>query len=155
LIGPRKFDVIFLGPDLNSAVTFMRILVYYSTFVQPNVSQLQSFRDQGMHIHTYICIYSYMYQTLTAGISSRLAALASMFIRCHSSPRSLLLSACVVMQWCRDYSCNVSCDTLHLLHLLHLLTLEPAFFTTQCLCGTGWRRPTGCLISFSAKEPYK
>jgi len=41
-----KFDVIFLGPNLKSAVTHIQILTYYSTFVQTNVVQLQSFRDQ-------------------------------------------------------------------------------------------------------------
>ena len=46
LIGPRKFDVMSLGPNLKSAVTHMKILIYYSTFIQTNVSQLQSFRDQ-------------------------------------------------------------------------------------------------------------
>jgi len=38
LIGPRKFDVIFLGPNLKSAVTYVQILIHYSTFVQTNVS---------------------------------------------------------------------------------------------------------------------
>ena len=67
LIGPRTFDVIFLGPNLKSAVTYIRILVYYSTFVQTNVSQLQSFRDQNVlllslkNTHTYIYIYTYIY----------------------------------------------------------------------------------------------
>jgi len=31
---------------MKSAVTHIQILMYYSTFVQMNVSQLQSFRDQ-------------------------------------------------------------------------------------------------------------
>ena len=46
LIRPRKDGVVFLGPNLKSAVTYIRILIYYSTFVQTNVSQLQSYRDQ-------------------------------------------------------------------------------------------------------------
>jgi len=46
LIGPKNFDIIFLGPNLKSVVTYIQILIYYSTFVQTNVSQLQSFRDE-------------------------------------------------------------------------------------------------------------
>ena len=45
-IGPRKFDGIFLGPNLKSAVTHIQILIYSSTIVQTNVLQLQSFHDQ-------------------------------------------------------------------------------------------------------------
>ena len=46
LIGPRNFDVTFLGPNLKSAVTHIQILTYYSTFIRTNGSQLQSVRDQ-------------------------------------------------------------------------------------------------------------
>jgi len=45
----EKIDVIFLGPNLKSAVTYIQVLIYYSTFVQTNVSQLQSFRDQFIY----------------------------------------------------------------------------------------------------------
>ena len=54
-MGPRKFHVIFLGPNLKSAVTYTQILIYYSTFVQTNVSQLQSFRDQRVLQRVAVC----------------------------------------------------------------------------------------------------
>jgi len=50
-MGPRKLDVIFPSPNLKSAVTYIQILVYHSTFIQTNVSQLQSFRDQCIKTH--------------------------------------------------------------------------------------------------------
>ena len=51
LRGPRKFHVIFLGPNLKSAVTYIQILIYYSTFVKTNVSQLQNFCDQSSTVN--------------------------------------------------------------------------------------------------------
>ena len=55
LIGTRKVDMIFLGPNLKSAVTCIQILMYYSTFVQTNVPQLQSVRDQYIYIYIHWC----------------------------------------------------------------------------------------------------
>ena len=61
LVGPRKFDVIFLGPNLKSAVTYIQILISYSTIMQTNVSQLQSFRDQNVCVYMYIYMYTSRY----------------------------------------------------------------------------------------------
>jgi len=66
LIGTRKVGIIFLGPNLKSAVTYIQILIYYSTFVQMNVSQLQSLCDQ----HTCTCkyvllVYTHSHKTKT------------------------------------------------------------------------------------------
>jgi len=46
MVGATKFYVIFLGPNLKPSVTCIHILIYYSTFLQMNVSQVQSFSDQ-------------------------------------------------------------------------------------------------------------
>ena len=35
---------------MKSAVTYIQILAYYSAFIQTNVSQLQTFRDQNSQL---------------------------------------------------------------------------------------------------------
>jgi len=55
----EKIDVIFLGPNLKSAVTYIQVLIYYSTFVQTNVSQLQSFRDYFFLV--FCCEYCFFF----------------------------------------------------------------------------------------------
>ena len=46
---------------MKSAVIYIQILVYYSTFIQTNVSQIQSFLDQYTHTYMYIYIYIHIY----------------------------------------------------------------------------------------------
>jgi len=45
--GPRNMTSKFLGPIKWNERSHIQILIYYSTFVQTNVSQLHSFRDQS------------------------------------------------------------------------------------------------------------
>ena len=50
--------------QLKSAVTYIQILMYCSTFIQTNVSQLQSFLDQYVQIGSMprcILVYRYIY----------------------------------------------------------------------------------------------
>jgi len=50
LKGSSKFDVIFLGPNLKSAVTNIQILICYSTLIQTKVSITQLPRSKWIHV---------------------------------------------------------------------------------------------------------
>ena len=106
LIGSRKFHVIFLGPNLKSAVTYIQILICYSTFVQTNVSQLQSFCDEYMK-----CTYLYEYtvcNSFSANAPSTWWPLNSDTYT-HTHTRTLRLPVSVSLSRTHTYMCVCVC----------------------------------------------